>query len=144
MQCIVLLWYVFYFIFIFFFFSSRRRHTRCALVTGVQTCALPIYVAGVINARNEAGFIAGNVAGTASMIAAAAAADVGRFVHVSSLAAREPELSAYGRSKADSETLKAESGLDWAAVRPPAVSGPGHRGDMEVFRQAAGGRGPVP
>src|SRR3546814_3711877 len=29
--------------FMFFFFSSRRRHTRCALVTGVQTCALPIY-----------------------------------------------------------------------------------------------------
>src|SRR3546814_2666339 len=27
----------------FFFFSSRRRHTRCALVTGVQTCALPIF-----------------------------------------------------------------------------------------------------
>src|SRR3546814_4490025 len=26
----------------YFFFSSRRRHTRCALVTGVQTCALPI------------------------------------------------------------------------------------------------------
>src|SRR3546814_2785439 len=32
-----------------FFFSSRRRHTRCALVTGVQTCALPIYlVAGLL------------------------------------------------------------------------------------------------
>src|SRR3546814_11701268 len=30
-------------VFLFFFFSSRRRHTRCALVTGVQTCALPIY-----------------------------------------------------------------------------------------------------
>src|SRR3546814_5251230 len=29
--------------YVFFFFSSRRRHTRCALVTGVQTCALPIY-----------------------------------------------------------------------------------------------------
>src|SRR3546814_2981224 len=28
--------------FVLFFFSSRRRHTRCALVTGVQTCALPI------------------------------------------------------------------------------------------------------
>src|SRR3546814_1998055 len=28
---------------IFFFLSSRRRHTRCALVTGVQTCALPIF-----------------------------------------------------------------------------------------------------
>src|SRR3546814_8841424 len=30
------------FVFVCFFFSSRRRHTRCALVTGVQTCALPI------------------------------------------------------------------------------------------------------
>src|SRR3546814_1521431 len=41
--------YVRYFVFneylvwcVYFFFSSRRRHTRCALVTGVQTCALPI------------------------------------------------------------------------------------------------------
>src|SRR3546814_8229916 len=34
------------FIYIIFFFSSRRRHTRCALVTGVQTCALPIYRRG--------------------------------------------------------------------------------------------------
>src|SRR3546814_8533914 len=31
------------YVFVCFFFSSRRRHTRCALVTGVQTCALPIY-----------------------------------------------------------------------------------------------------
>src|SRR3546814_10595763 len=29
---------------VLFFFSSRRRHTRCALVTGVQTCALPIWL----------------------------------------------------------------------------------------------------
>src|SRR3546814_199561 len=36
---------IFLFGFTFFFFSSRRRHTRCALVTGVQTCALPISVA---------------------------------------------------------------------------------------------------
>src|SRR3546814_3688806 len=34
-----------------FFFSSRRRHTRCALVTGVQTCALPIFVAFDIRHR---------------------------------------------------------------------------------------------
>src|SRR3546814_3045113 len=32
--------------FLFFFFSSRRRHTSCALVTGVQTCALPIFRPG--------------------------------------------------------------------------------------------------
>src|SRR3546814_7291699 len=35
-----------------FFFSSRRRHTRCALVTGVQTCALPI-LAPTGNGRRE-------------------------------------------------------------------------------------------
>src|SRR3546814_8739062 len=33
---------------VFVFFSSRRRHTRCALVTGVQTCALPILEADFI------------------------------------------------------------------------------------------------
>src|SRR3546814_1843186 len=31
-----------------FFFASRRRHTRCALVTGVQTCALPISAAAKV------------------------------------------------------------------------------------------------
>src|SRR3546814_4724685 len=35
---------------LFFFFSSRRRHTRCALVTGVQTCALPISVCEAVGA----------------------------------------------------------------------------------------------
>src|SRR3546814_6460929 len=34
-----------------FFFSSRRRHTRCALVTGVQTCALPISLSDPLNIR---------------------------------------------------------------------------------------------
>src|SRR3546814_1719543 len=48
-----------------FFFSSRRRHTRCALVTGVQTCALPIFGAAamgkrpiMIHARNDFMFLA--------------------------------------------------------------------------------------
>src|SRR3546814_11174454 len=38
---------------LFFFFSSRRRHTRCALVTGVQTCALPIFDARISIDRME-------------------------------------------------------------------------------------------
>src|SRR3546814_8527959 len=48
MSCRVAFWLPYFltvicsFIFLIFFFSSRRRHTRCALVTGVQTCALPI------------------------------------------------------------------------------------------------------
>src|SRR3546814_8730784 len=38
-----------------FFFSSRRRHTRCALVTGVQTCALPISEGAVAKTVAKAG-----------------------------------------------------------------------------------------
>src|SRR3546814_8210779 len=38
----------------FFFFSSRRRHTRCALVTGVQTCALPILNGATLDALHAA------------------------------------------------------------------------------------------
>src|SRR3546814_3873511 len=45
---IIVYCFVWFFCFLFFFFSSRRRHTRCALVTGVQTCALPISLVGVI------------------------------------------------------------------------------------------------
>src|SRR3546814_10736592 len=37
------------------FFSSRRRHTSCALVTGVQTCALPIYYTGPTEAWIDGG-----------------------------------------------------------------------------------------
>src|SRR3546814_9813925 len=37
-----------------FFFSSRRRHTRCALVTGVQTCALPISATGAVTTSASA------------------------------------------------------------------------------------------
>src|SRR3546814_5748898 len=40
------------FISFLFFFSSRRRHTRCALVTGVQTCALPIFISTMVK-RSE-------------------------------------------------------------------------------------------
>src|SRR3546814_18261236 len=38
-----------------FVFSSRRRHTRCALVTGVQTCALPILVVAVASGKGGVG-----------------------------------------------------------------------------------------
>src|SRR3546814_4708307 len=38
------LFVVYHIVYFVFFFSSRRRHTRCALVTGVQTCALPIFL----------------------------------------------------------------------------------------------------
>ena len=71
-----------------------------------------------------------------SMLAAATAGGARRFVHVSSLAAREPKLSLYGASKARAEALVDSSGLDWVIVRPPAVYGPGDKETLELFRMA--------
>ena len=95
-----------------------------------------IHVAGVINARDHAGFEAGNVTGTAAILAAAKAACVPRFIHVSSLAAREPNLSRYGASKARAEVLVKTADIPFAIVRPPAVYGPGDRETLELFKMA--------
>ena len=95
-----------------------------------------IHVAGTIKAPNAAGFEEGNVAGTLTMLAAATAGGIRRFIHVSSLAAREPKLSLYGASKHSAEELVMGSGLDWTIVRPPAVYGPGDRETLELFRMA--------
>jgi len=95
-----------------------------------------IHVAGTISAPNAAAFEKGNVTGTLAMLAAATAGGIHRFVHVSSLAAREPRLSLYGASKAKAEELVHSSGLDWAIVRPPAVYGPGDKETLELFRMA--------
>jgi nucleoside-diphosphate-sugar epimerase len=110
--------------------------TRDALEWLVNEADAIIHVAGTINAPNAAGFEKGNVEGTLAMLAAATAGGLRRFVHVSSLAAREPKLSHYGGSKARAEELVHSSGLDWAIVRPPAVYGPGDKETLELFRMA--------
>ena len=113
--------------------SLEERDSLKQLVDGADVV---IHVAGVINAADKAGFDKGNVHGTLAMLAAATAGGVRRFVHVSSLAAREPKLSLYGASKAQAEELVHNSGLDWAIVRPPAVYGPGDKETLELFRMA--------
>lgn len=113
-----------------------RPEALVKLCTGADAV---IHIAGLINARSRAEFEAVNVGGTANVIDAARAAGVRRFVHISSLAAREPELSNYGASKAKSERLVAASGLDWTIVRPPAVYGPGDKETFELFKMARRG-----
>ena len=103
-----------------------------------------IHVAGVVNASDRAGFAAGNIDGTRNMLDAAKRAGVGRFVHVSSLAAREPGLSAYGWSKAEGDALVQASGLDWTIVRPPAIYGPGDLEMLELFKLAKRGLALLP
>lgn len=106
------------------------------LVEGANTV---IHVAGVINAPDATGFEADNVAGTAALLVASERGRIKRFVHVSSLAAREPSLSMYGASKSRSEALVEASPLSSAIVRPPAVYGPGDRETLELFKMAKRG-----
>lgn len=106
------------------------------LMHGADTA---IHVAGVVNAPDRAGFAAGNIAGTSAIVAAATAAGVRRFIHVSSLTAREPGLSVYGWSKAEAERVVENSELDWTIVRPPGVYGPGDMEMRDMFRLAKRG-----
>lgn len=109
------------------------------LKTLVRSSDAIIHVAGVVNAPDRAGFDAGNAVGTLAVIEAARAEGVQRFVHVSSLSAREPDLSSYGWSKARAETLLQASGLDWTIIRPPAIYGAEDREMLDLFRMSQRG-----
>lgn len=95
-----------------------------------------LHIAGVVNAPTREGFRKGNPEGTANVVAAADRAGVGRLVHVSSLAAREPDISDYCWSKAEAEKPVRSSRLNWTIVRPPAIYGPRDTEMFEVFRAA--------
>jgi UDP-glucose 4-epimerase len=113
-----------------------------ALARLCDGAAAVLHIAGVVNAPDEAGFVAGNVTGTAAILTAAA--DVPRFIHVSSLAAREPRLSRYGASKAQGDALVMASDRDWIIVRPPGVYGPGDAEMRDLFKAARLGIGLAP
>ena len=115
-----------------------------ALKRLMEGASAVIHIAGVVNAPDPAGFDEGNVQGTLRVIEAAHEMGVGRMIHVSSLAAREPQLSIYGASKLRGEKLVRASGLDWTVVRPPAVFGPRDTEMLELFRLARRGVIPLP
>ena len=98
-----------------------------------------MHIAGVVNVPTRAAFEAGNATATRHVIDAARGAGVSRFIHVSSLAAREPGLSNYGWSKERAENIVQGSNLDWTIVRPPAVFGPGDTEMLDLFRMARRG-----
>ncbi|WP_296722806.1 NAD(P)-dependent oxidoreductase [Erythrobacter sp.] len=103
-----------------------------------------IHLAGMTNTPDPADFEEANVTGTARVVEAMRAAGVRRLVFVSSLAAREPKLSAYGASKARAETVVEASGLDWTIIRPPGVYGPRDIDYLDMFRTAKWGFVPLP
>ncbi len=95
-----------------------------------------VHIAGQVRARDPAEFEMSNVTGTLNAVEAAVDAGVRRFVFVSSLAAREPHLSAYGASKLRAERIVMASGLDWTIVRPPAIYGPRDKEMLDLFEMA--------
>ncbi len=117
---------------------------EAALARLVEGADAVLHIAGLVTARDPGAFVEANMRGTERVLAAADKAGVRRFVLVSSLAAREPGLSAYGLSKRHGERVVEASGLDWTIVRPPAVYGPGDAQMLDLFRAARWGVVPLP
>lgn len=98
-----------------------------------------LHLAGAIKARDEQGFMRVNRDGTAALAAAVqSAVPDAHFLHISSLAAREPQLSGYAASKCAGEeaVIAALSPQHFSILRPPAVYGPGDRETLAFFQLA--------
>lgn len=103
-----------------------------ALVAGVDAV---VHCAGVTRGATQQHFDAVNVTGTVRLAHRVVARGNAPFLLISSLAARVPQVSAYARSKRSAEDLlKRTPGLQWAAMRPPAVYGPGGQEMLGLLR----------
>ena len=117
------------------------------LVTGVDAV---VHCAGSVRGIDLADFERVNVEGLRRIVAATRAASdhadtPSRLLCLSSLAAREPGLSHYAASKRHGEDLLANegAGLEWVALRPPAVYGPGDKELLPLFRWMQRGLAPI-
>ncbi len=112
-----------------------------SLLTDVQGV---VHCAGVVRGISQRDFDAVNAAGTQRLAQVAADVGVDRWVMISSLAAREPQLSPYALSKRRGEQALQALGdrLPWIIFRPPAVYGPGDREMLPLLKAMA--RGIVP
>ena len=106
-----------------------------------------VHCAGVVRGATQQAFDEVNVEGVRNLVESISNLDEPpRLLGLSSLAAREPGLSFYARSKYEGEQVlrKQAAGLDWIALRPPAVYGPGDRELLPLFQLMARGLAPIP
>jgi nucleoside-diphosphate-sugar epimerase len=98
-----------------------------------------VHVAGLIKAARRREFYAVNQQGSAALAdAVLAAAPAAKFLHVSTIAAREPALSDYAGSKRAGEDAVLERlGTRATVLRPPAVYGPGDRESLLFFKMGS-------
>jgi len=99
--------------------------------------AVVVHLAGALTGLDRAAYFNVNELGTRALADAAQRAGVKRFVHISSLAAREPQLSPYAASKrAGEDVVRARmAALNAILIRPPAVYGPGDRGTLPLIKE---------
>ena len=107
-----------------------------ALQQLVVDCDAVIHCAGAVRGNSQADFARVNVAGTATLLSAISAqARPPRLLLLSSITAREPQLSWYARSKwAGEKLLDQFADLEWIVLRPPAVYGPGDQEMLPIFQ----------
>jgi nucleoside-diphosphate-sugar epimerase len=114
--------------------SLEDGHAVARLVRGADAI---VHAAGRIKARSHAEFFAANATGTRLLVEAAiTGGNRPRFVLLSSIAARQPQISDYAASKlaSEAELTRLDGELPWSILRPPAVYGPGDRETLAFFR----------
>ena len=114
---------------------------EAALKRLVEGADAVVHAAGLIKARRPSEFMTVNRDGTALLSALAPEAT---FLLLSSLAAREPQLSPYAASKRAAEEVVAGRSGPWLTLRAPAVYGPGDRETLAYFKAVARGLAPRP
>ncbi|MGY2337727.1 NAD-dependent epimerase/dehydratase family protein [Pseudomonas sp. SDO5532_S415] len=113
--------------------SLENSRSLAELVRGAR---MVVHCAGAVRGRDVSGFHATNVDGSRRVMKAArVGGDCERFLHMSSLAARHPELSWYSNSKfnAEQEVLHEAGKINVGIFRPTAVYGPGDRELQPLF-----------
>jgi nucleoside-diphosphate-sugar epimerase len=112
----------------------------------VSGCDAIVHGAGAVRGNCQADFDRVNVAGTAALLTAVnTQARPIRMVLLSSIVAREPQLSWYAHSKREGEKLLEQfPQLDWTVLRPPAVYGPGDTEMLPIFEWMRRGIALVP
>jgi 2-alkyl-3-oxoalkanoate reductase len=111
------------------------------LVDGVDAV---VHCAGAVRGARPRDFDRINVDGTRRLAEVAARAGIGRFLLLSSLAAREPQLSMYASSKRRGEDAVKSDRYAWTIIRPPAVYGPGDKELLPLFKLMLSGVAIVP
>jgi nucleoside-diphosphate-sugar epimerase len=111
-----------------------------ALASLAENAGAFLHLAGVTHPKHDADYEAVNVAGAAHAAAAAAQAGA-KFIHISSMSAREPEVSPYAHSKFCSEDAveSASAANPWLALRLPAIYGPGDLVTLPFFKLVRSG-----